>query len=296
MKKKLSYERKKSYYGYAFISIWLVGFIILFLFPFINAVRYSMSNLSIGQGTLTLEWTGLKNYTDLFTVNAEFLPAFTDTLTSVAISTPLILVLSLFIAVILNQKFKGRTFFRMIFFLPVIISSGIAIELINNNYFLDLISSGAREGALFGSESINEAMLAAGIPQTTVTWIEETVATVFGLVWNSGIQVLIFLAGLQSISPALYEVASVEGANGWVTFWKITVPMLAPMLVVNIFYTVVDNMISYSNEMFRLIDQYTNALKFDESAAMAILNFIVLLIVVVVVYAIGNRYVHYAVD
>lgn len=296
MKKKLSYERKKSYYGYGFISLWAVGFIVLFLIPFINAVRYSLSDLTFGQGTLELKSIGFKNYIDLFVANAEFLPTFTDTLVAVGVSTPLILVFSLFIAVILNQKFKGRTFFRMVFFLPVIISSGIAIELINNNYFLDLISSGARGGALFGSESINEAMLAAGIPQNTVTWIEETVETIFGLVWNSGIQILIFIAGLQSIPSTLYEVASVEGSNGWTTFWKITVPMLAPMLVVNIFYTVVDNMISYSNEMFKLIDTYTNALKFDEAAAMAILNFLVLLIVVIAVYAIGNRYVHYAVD
>lgn len=296
MKNKLSYERKKSYYGYGFISIWAVGFVILFLLPFINAVRYSLSELTFGQEGLILKGVGFKNYIDLFIANAEFLPAFTDTLVSVGVSTPLILVFSLFIAVILNQKFKGRTFFRMIFFLPVIISSGIAIELINNNYFLDLISSGARGGALFGSESINEAMLSAGIPQNTVTWIEETVQTIFGLVWNSGIQILIFIAGLQSIPSTLYEVASVEGSNGWTTFWKITVPMLAPMLVVNIFYTVVDNMISYSNEMFRLIDDYTNALKFDEAAAMAILNFLVLLIVVIAVYAIGNRHVHYAVD
>ncbi len=298
MKKKLSYERKKSYYGYGFVSLWAVGAILLFIIPFINAIKYSFSEMSYGDGgALQFKAVGFANYLDLFVGgNAEFLPAFTDTLVTVGVSTPLILIFSLFIAVILNQKFKGRTFFRMVFFLPVIISSGIAIELINNNYFLDLISTGVRGGALFGSESINEAMLAAGIPQTTVTWIEETVTTIFGLVWNSGIQILIFIAGLQGIPSTLYEVASVEGSNGWTTFWKITVPMLAPMLVVNVFYTVVDNMISYSNKMFQLIDKYSNALKFDEASAMAIVNFAVLLIVVVLVYAIGNRYVHYAVD
>lgn len=296
MKKKLSYERKKSYYGYGFISIWAVGFVILFLVPFINAVRYSLSDLSIQQSSLGLVPVGLQNYIDLFIHNSEFLPAFTETLSQVAVSTPLILVFSIFIAVILNQKFRGRTFFRMVFFLPVIISGGIAIDIINNNYFLEFISSGARTGSMFGSESINEAMLAAGIPQTTVQYIEETVATIFNLIWNSGIQILIFIAGLQSIPSTLYEVAAVEGSNGWTTFWKITVPMLAPMLVVNVFYTVVDNMISYSNSMFKLIDRYMNALKFDEAAAMAILNFLVLLLVVVVIFVIGNRHVHYAVD
>ncbi len=293
---KLSYERKKGYYGYGFISIWFIGFVFLFLIPFINTVTYSLSDLSIAQGALDLKPVGFKNYTDLFLVNAEFLPAFTDTLSSVAASTPIIIIFSMFMAVVLNQKFKGRTFFRMALFVPVIISSGIAIDIINNNYFLGLISSGSRNSALFGASSINDALLSAGVSQNTVDMIEETVQSIFQLVWNSGIQVLIFIAGLQSISPSLYEVAHVEGADGWTTFWKITVPMLAPMMIVNIFYTVVDTMISYSNPMFKLIDKYTSSLEFDIVAAMAILNFLVLLIAVVIIYVVGNRYVHYSVD
>lgn len=94
----------------------------------------------------------------------------------------------------------------------------------------------------------------------------------------------------------MYEVAEVEGSNSWITFWKVTMPMLAPMLIVNVFYTVVDNMISYSNEMFRLIDTYTNNLYFDEAAAMAILNFIVIMFMVLIIYLFGNRHIHYAVD
>lgn len=293
---KLSYERKKSFYGYGFISIWAIGFILLFLIPFINAIRYSLSDVSIQRGALGLKPVGFQNYIDLFVKNSEFLPAFTETLTSVAVSTPLILVLSVFVAVILNQSFKGRTFFRAVFFLPVIISSGIAIDIINNNYFLSLISSGTRTVSMFGSQTISEGLISAGIPQSAVEYIQNTVETVFGLVWNSGIQILILLAGLQSISPTLYEVAAVEGSNSWTTFWKVTIPMLAPMMVVNIFYTVVDNMISYSNEMFKLIDEYTNSLKFDEAAAMSILNFIILFVVVIVIFVIGNRRVHYAVD
>ncbi len=293
---KLSYEKKKSYYGYLFISIWAIGFILLFLLPFISSVRYSLSEVSIQQGYVGMENVGFKNYIELFTKNTEFLPAFTGTVTGVAVKAPLILVLSIFIAVILNQKFKSRTFFRAIFFLPVIISGGIAIDIINGNYFLGLISSGARADSMFRSQTITGALLSAGIPQTAVDYIQNAVESLFGLLWNSGIQILIFLAGLQSIPHSLYEVADVEGSNSWTTFWKITVPMLAPMLVVNIFYTVVDNMISYSNSMFKLIDTYTNQLKFDEAAAMAILNFIVIFVIVVAIFLVGNKYVHYAVD
>ena len=286
--KKLSYERKKSYYGYAFIS--------LFLLPFITSVRYSLSSVTIKQGYVGLKACGFNNFVNLFVKNPDFLPAFTETVTTVAAKSPLIIIFSLFIAVLLNQKFKGRTFFRAVFFLPVIIAGGIAIEIINGNYFLGLISSGDRSNALFQSQSIAASLTSAGIPQTAVDYILKTVEEIFGLVWNSGIQILIFIAGLQSIPSTLYEVANVEGSNGWTTFWKITVPMLAPMLVVNIFYTVVDNMISYSNSMFKLIDDYMNALKFDQAAAMSVICFAVIFIAVVLIYIIGNRYVYYAVD
>lgn len=294
--KKLSYERKKSYYGYAFISLWAVGFIFLFLLPFITSVRYSLSSVTIKQGYVGLKACGFNNFVNLFVKNPDFLPAFTETVTTVAAKSPLIIIFSLFIAVVLNQKFKGRTFFRAVFFLPVIIAGGIAIEIINGNYFLGLISSGDRSNALFQSQSIAASLTSSGIPQTAVDYILKTVEEIFGLVWNSGIQILIFIAGLQSIPSTLYEVANVEGSNGWTTFWKITVPMLAPMLVVNIFYTVVDNMISYSNSMFKLIDDYMNALKFDQAAAMSVICFAVIFIAVVLIYIIGNRYVYYAVD
>lgn len=294
--KKLSYERKKSYYGYAFISLWAVGFIFLFLLPFITSVRYSLSSVTIKQGYVGLKACGFNNFVNLFVKNPDFLPAFTETVTTVAAKSPLIIIFSLFVAVVLNQKFKGRTFFRAVFFLPVIIAGGIAIEIINGNYFLGLISSGDRSNALFQSQSIAASLTSSGIPQTAVDYILKTVEEIFGLVWNSGIQILIFIAGLQSIPSTLYEVANVEGSNGWTTFWKITVPMLAPMLVVNIFYTVVDNMISYSNSMFKLIDDYMNALKFDQAAAMSVICFAVIFIAVVLIYIIGNRYVYYAVD
>lgn len=296
MKKKLSYERKKSFYGYIFISLWAVGFIFLFLFPFITSVKYSLAAATIKQGYVGLDYCGFDNYINLFVKNPDFLPAFTDTVSSVLVKSPLIIIFSLFVAVILNQKFKGRTLFRAIFFLPVIIAGGIAIDIINGNYFLSLISSGGRSGAIFQSKSVTDILINSGIPQTAVNYILGIVEEIFGLIWNSGIQILIFIAGLQSIPSSLYEVANVEGSNGWTTFWKVTVPMLAPMLVVNVFYTFVDNMISFSNSMFKLIDEYLNALKFDEASAMSILNFIVIFAVVILIYIIGNKKVYYAVD
>lgn len=294
--KKLSYERKKSYYGYLFISIWFVGFLVLFLSPFIQSVRYSLSKVTIEQGYVGMQWVGFKNYINLFTENTDFLPAFTGTITSILMKTPLIIVFSLFIAVILNQKFHGRVLARALFFLPVIISGGIAIEIMNGNSLLNLASSSDTASAMFQSKSISDMLLSAGLSPTAIDYVQSTVDSIFQLCWNSGIQILIFLAGLQSIPRSMYEVAEVEGSNAWVTFWKVTMPMLAPMLIVNVFYTVVDNMISYSNDMFQLIDSYSNGLLFDQAAAMAILNFVVIMAMVLLIYLVGNRHIHYTAD
>ncbi len=293
---KLSYERKKARYGYLFISLWLVGFVFLFLVPFISSIQYSLSKVSIQRGSVGLEWVGFQNYIDLFTANTEFLPALTETLSSVILRLPLILVFSLFLAIILNQKFHGRFLARSIFFLPVIISGGIAIEILNDNYFMGLITGGDRTASLFASQTLEDTLLSAGLTVSTVDNIQNIVDSIFQVCWDSGIQILIFLAGLQSIPQTMYEVAEVEGSNSWVTFWKVTLPLLAPMLIVNVFYTLVTNMISYSNSMFKLIDEYTNNLLFDQAAAMAIVNFIIIMAMVLLVYLFGNRRIHYTVN
>ena len=293
---KLSYERKKAWYGYQFISIWLIGFIFLFLMPFISSIRYSLSKVAIQRGQVGMEWVGFQNYIELFTQNTEFLPAFTGTLTSVIVRTPLILVFSLFIAMILNLEFHGRFLARSVFFLPVILSSGIALEILNSNAFMGLVTGGDRTASLFATQSLQDALMGAGMSPSTVQSIQDMVDSVFQVCWQSGIQILIFLAGLQSIPKSMYEVAEVEGSNSWVTFWKVTFPLLAPMLIVNVFYTIVDNMISYSNDMFKLIDKYTNQLYFDQAAAMAIINFVVIMALVLLVYLFGNRRIHYTVN
>ena len=217
---KLSYERKKAWYGYLFISIWLIGFI--FLIPFISSIQYSLSKVTIQRGQVGMESVGFQNYIELFTKNTEFLPAFTGTLTSVIARTPLILVFSLFIAMILNQEFHGRFLARSVFFLPVILSGGIALEILSSNSFMGLVTGGDRTASLFATRSLQDALLGAGMAPSTVQYIQDMVDSVFQVCWDSGIQILIFLAGLQSIPKTMYEVAEVEGSNSWVTFWKVT--------------------------------------------------------------------------
>ena len=295
-KKVSSYERIRARYGYMFISLWLVGFVIFFLLPFVTSVIYSFNSVKVEIGEVKLTPIGFDNYIGLFLENEEFLPAFTSTLGSVVTQTPLIIIFSLFIAIILNQKFRGRTLARMVFFLPVVIAGGVVMDIISGSQFLDIAMSGGREGMMFEASSVYDILMTWGFNHTLSEYIANMVNSVFQLAWNSGIQILLFLSGLQSINPSLYEVAKVEGASAWVAFWKITLPMIAPTILVNLVYTIIDNFINYSNDMFKLIQEVTGKIQFDTAAAMANICFLVISLLIVIVYGMINKHIYYVVD
>lgn len=295
-KKVSSYERIRARYGYVFIALWLVGFTVFFLLPFVTSVVYSFSSVKVEIGEVILKPVGFKNYMALFLENEEFMPAFTSTLTSVITQTPLIIIFSLFIAIILNQKFRGRLFARTVFFLPVVIAGGVVMDIVNGSQFLTLAMSGGREGMMFEAESVYDLMMKMGMNNIISEYISGMVNSIFQLAWSSGIQILLFLSGLQAINPSLYEVAKIEGASAWVSFWKITLPMIAPTILVNLIYTIIDNFINYSNDMFKLIQKVTGDIQFDTAAAMANVCFIVISLLIIFVYRLLNKHIYYAVD
>ena len=295
-RRRLSYEKMKSMAGYEFISLWLIGVVVFFLFPFIEAVRYSFSNITINPGEVILEWVGWQNYEHILLEDTKFLPAFVSTLTSVVVKTPLVVLFSLFIAIILNQKFRGRTFFRAIFFLPVIISSGVVISFMNNDSLLTMLMNGSRSSMMFELLTVKELLDGLGLGATISDYVANLVNEIFNLTWYSGIQILIFLAGSQSISPSLYEVSKVEGATPWDDFWKVTIPMIAPMILVNFLYTIIDNFINYSNPVFAYIQEVQGKIDFASASSMALLSFVVAMILVGIVFAIMSRRIHYVAD
>ena len=292
-RRPLSYEKKKSAYGYVFISMWLIGAVVFFLIPFVSAVIYSFHDMQIDPGNVVLTSPGWQNYRRMFVEDSEFLPAFTSTLGSVLAQVPLICIFSLFIAVILNQKFRGRVIARAIFFLPVIITSGVVMNIINGDQFIGQIMSGQRSSMMFEASSVRDMLTATRLDQIAVDFIVSVVDRIFDLSWSSGIQILIFLAGLQSISPTLYEVCRVEGANAWVTFWKVTLPMIGPMIVVGLMYTIIDNFIDYANPMFQYIQKVSGRIDFAYASAMSLVNFLVIFLLIGTVYLILNRRVYY---
>lgn len=289
-KRPVSYEVKRRYIGYAFIVPWIFGFIYLTVIPLAESLIYSISNATINAGYIDLQFVGFAHYEKALFGDAKFLPALWETLSGVLLQAPIIVVFSLIMAMLLNQEFKGRVIARSIFFMPVIIAGSVVMNLITEGSNMESMMAGeVNNGGLFQSDFIGEVLKNSGLGADLINTINTLVNDIFNLTWQSGIQILIFLAALQSVEGTLYEVAKVEGATAWETFWRVTFPMIMPMLIINVLYTVIDNYISVNSAVFQYIQEYTDRIQFDYAAAMAWMNFVVLFIVIMVLYVILNR-------
>ena len=158
------------------------------------------------------------------------------------------------------------------------------------------ILEGTRSSMLFQTSGLQNILMNMGVSQDLVNTLMGIVSNIFVLTWKSGLQILLFMAGLQTVSPSLYECAKIEGATGWETLWKVTFPMIGPMLVLNLVYTVIDNFTDYGNKVMQYIYNYGKALDFSYSAALSWIYFILVLAVVGIVYAFVNRRIAYTVD
>ncbi len=197
---------------------------------------------------------------------------------------PFILIVSLFLATIINQKFVGRTFVRAIFFLPVIVASGVVISLIQSDALSSTMMEGNTETTIFNSTVLEEFLQQTGLSAKITGYFTTITNNMFDLLWKTGIQTLMFLAGLQSVSPSLYEASSVEGATGWENFWLITFPMLVPIIFVNTVYTVVDSFMDLSNGVMTQILGTTNNVEYGKAAAMGWSYTIIILFVLLLVF------------
>ena len=288
-RKPISYETKKNFIGYAVIAIWLFGFIYLTVLPLANSLIYSFSEVTIENGYVDTTWVGFANYYEAIVTDSTFLPALWNTFSSVIVQTPLIVIFSLIMAIMLNQEFKGRTAFRAVFFLPVIVAGSLVMDTITGSSMMGALMSGnVGNGGLFQSDFISELRQETNMNADLINEINTLVNNIFNLTWQSGIQILIFLAALQSVEGTLYEVAKVEGATAWETFWKVTFPMIMPMLVLNLLYTFIDNYTSYSSEVMKLVQDYSQRVMIDYSSALAWVNFLVVFLVVMIIYVVFN--------
>lgn len=304
---KIPYERKKHLYGYGFIAFWLIGTVWLFVIPVITSLAYSFSRATMlvkaealeagyTSAGIYLEWNNFANYIKAFAGDPLFPRYLVESIGEIIPQAFVIMIFSLFIAIVLNQKFRGRTLARAIFFLPVLIATGPIITVINGDMASQGISGATQFSALFKTDLVSELMNFVGIyninPDFT-KFIEDLTSDILNLVWNSGIQILIFLSALQNIPPSAKEAANMEGATSWEFFWKITFPMISPMILANLIYTIIDAFVSTDNKVMNMVLQQSRFGDYGYSAAMAWIYFVIIGAILGIVVLIVNRFVYY---
>ena len=297
---RIPYERRKALYGYGFIGIWILGTIYFFIIPLFESLIWSLNETAVRSGEMELTFIGFDNYVSAFRRDPDYTRALVEMLQNTALRTPLILIFSIFIAVILNQKFRGRTFARAVFFLPVIIATGPVIDIINGNMSTGGYAGGSEQfSTMFEADLVDQLLNFLGvynISDTLTETINSLTTDIFNLVWNSGIQILLFLSALQGIPFSAKEAAQMEGATGWEYFWKITIPYISPMILASLVYTVVDSFVDPSNEVMTIILNQGANWEHGYMSAMAWAYFLIVGIVLAIIVAIINRFVYYEVE
>lgn len=310
-KSRISYEKKKRLYGYGFIAIWIVGVIYMFIVPIFKSAWYSMcytelvstaeqaAQRGMTSAGIYTEWNNFGNYEEALFKNQDYLPKLTESLGAMVPQVIVVMIFSLFIALLLNQKFRGRTFARAVFFLPVLVATGPVLAVIKGDISTNGISSGEQFSALFQTDLVDELLQFLGIynlNEQLTTTIQTITSDIFNLLWSAGIQILIFLAALQQIPTSAKEAASMEGATGWEFFWKITFPMISPMILANLIYTVIDTFIDSENPVMSIVLAQSKSLRYGLSAAMAWIYFLIVAVALAIIVAIVSKFVFYEND
>jgi ABC-type sugar transport system permease subunit len=289
----LNYSRRKEISGLLFVMPFILGFLLFFAKPLIQSILYAFSTLKLEKDGVTVYYTGLNNFKEALFSDPVYIRTIAESIKTMLYEVPFIIIISLYIAIILNQKFRGRVIARAIFFLPVIIISGVVINIISGDYLSQMIMSGERTEGLFANFDIVYLMIEIGVPVKLAVQIVPFVNDMFNLTWSSGVQILLFLAGLQNIPSSLYECAIVEGATAWERFWKITFPLVSPIILMNIIYTIVDNFTSNANPVIQMIAEQASKMKIEYSAGLSWMYLLIVSIIVAVIYLLINKRIVY---
>lgn len=290
-RKVMSYERKKQYVGMLYVLPWVIGLIYFFISPVIFSIINSFCQMDVTPQGYVFTFKGFEYYKQILFIDQSTLPNIVSSVGGLLYNVPMVLIFSFFVAVILNQKFRGRIVLRAIFFLPLITTGGVVMKIISGDGVAQSMMSGSGGSALFQVTSIEDMLLSAGISQEITSFVFDFINNIFGLIWKSGIQILLLLAGLQTVSPSMYEAASIDGATGWESFWKITFPTLSPVLVLALVYTVIDSFVDTTNPIMNKIISMAQGLSFGGSAALCWVYFIVIAAVVGIVFLLTRRFV-----
>ena len=295
-----SMRARNARLGTAFVLPFIIGFLVFMFWPLMQSLWMSFNDVTLAQGGgLNSRFIGFDNYKYAFTADPYFNVRLVEEIPRMLVNSIATLVLSFVIAVILNQNFRGRTLARAIFFLPVILSSGVLPGIESQNEFYNMMQGIADEIGAAGvnlSATLQDLLSISGVGNSVFAVVFDMIDQIYDIVMASGIQIIVMLSGLQTISPSLYEAADVEGCTAWESFWKITFPMVSPLLLVNAIYTIIDFFMKNDNRVMERINELWQRLEFGHVAAMNWIYFAVALAFIGISSFIISRGVHYYED
>lgn len=305
-KKPASLDAKKARAGWWFVLPFVAGLVLIYFPMLIDSIWYSFNLIQVQTGGgFTLKFVGFENYGEALFSDPQYLRILTSSIKQLIFDIPAIVIFALFMAIVLNQKMIGRGVFRAIFFIPVIISTGLIDSIDQSNMILNYMGEGggidtgntqqSSAADIVNSMDVSNLLGNMVVGTELVDYVVNVVNNIFNIVNRSGVQMLIFLSGLQSISESIYESCRVDGATAWETFWKITFPMISPMILVNGVYTVIDSFTSESNSVMSYISNVYSTMKNGQviSSAMSWIYFIVVALMLVIVAGVLSRFVFY---
>ena len=299
MKNNLLVEKKKSLLskrresgGYIFILPWFIGALIFFIYPFIQSIYFAFCDLTFSEKGLVKKFTGLENFRVVFFENPEVFQKLVDSVTQMLTELVLIITLSFILSIILNQNFHGKTFARAVFALPLIVSSGVLLSIFKTSIFSQSQEAIA-ETTVFQASGVQAMLESAGVGQGLINTIVGWVNSLVDMLWKSGVQIIVFLSGIQSIPPSYYEVCDIEGATAWQRFWRVTFPIMMPFCFLNIIYTIIDSFTYQSNSVMLQIIQYFSNLQYAFSNALALAYFVVIIIIIGIIAKLISGHIVY---
>jgi ABC-type sugar transport system permease subunit len=277
VRREIDLRTREALQGYGFISIWVVGFALFTLLPLLETLHYSFNQVIVTASSINLNFLEWANYTRALFTDPNFIELLIGYTIETLVSVPIVLIFAMIIAMFLNLKFKLKGLFRVIFFLPIVITSGPVIR--------ELTAQGAASAP--GIATIPAVIeFLEQLPRALRGPVEYLLTSFILILWFSGVQILIYLASLQKIDRSIYEAASIDGASGWEIFWKITLPSLSTATLVNAIYTIVTLSHFSENKVIRYIYDRTYDVQggIGYASAMAFIYFGVMIVLLGIVF------------
>jgi|GEM_PF-169650 len=280
IKIKRTNRRREAFTGLAFILLWIVGYLVFSLYPVFNSLFLSFFKVRLAGADIQRDFLLFNNYRAAFLSDPYFVEILLNYALSMILNVPVTIVFALIIAMLINQNIRGKGIWRTIFFLPVIIASGPVIS--------ELMNQGATT-----LPSIEEYYFIDLVIDNVGTFLANPIQALFDqilfVLWFAGIQILIFLAGLQKIDQSIYEAAMIDGASPWEAFWKITLPSIKPLITISVIYTVVSMSVFSLNEVIiyirgKMLGESTPAITtgYGYTATLSWIYFIVMALIILI--------------